>query len=104
MSQLYVLHAGAEADLREIARYTRKQWGQTQARIYRDKLIQCIEGLASGSGIYKPFSTGRHELRVARCQHHYVFVQQRQNALALVVAVLHERMDLIERLKARLTV
>ena len=42
-------------------------------------------------------------LRMARCEHHYVFCLLREHAPALVVAIFHERMDLMTQLAARLT-
>lgn len=41
-------------------------------------------------------------LRLAHCGHHYIFCLPREDAPALIVAVLHERMDLMLRLAARL--
>lgn len=41
-------------------------------------------------------------LRMARCEHHYVFCLPRENAPALIVAIFHERMDLMTRLADRL--
>ncbi|WP_260465715.1 type II toxin-antitoxin system RelE/ParE family toxin [Stutzerimonas stutzeri] len=42
----YVLTAAAESDLRGIVRYTRKQWGDAQARRYIATLEQGIASLA----------------------------------------------------------
>ena len=44
------------------------------------------------------------ELRMLHCGHHYIFCLPRQAALALVVAILHERMDIMTRLRLRLAV
>lgn len=41
-------------------------------------------------------------LRVAHYEHHYVFCLPRENAPALIVAIFHERMDLMTRLIDRL--
>jgi plasmid stabilization system protein ParE len=41
-------------------------------------------------------------LRMARCERHYVFCFPRLDAPALIVAILHERMDLVARLENRL--
>ncbi|WP_240002209.1 hypothetical protein [Photorhabdus sp. S14-60] len=41
-------------------------------------------------------------LRMARCEHHYVFCLPRKDAPALIVAIFHERMDLLARLADRL--
>ena len=36
------------------------------------------------------------------CEHHYIFCLQRDDAPALVVAILYERMDLMRRVADRL--
>jgi len=41
-------------------------------------------------------------LRMLDCEHHYVFCLPRKRAPALIVALLHERMDLMVRLADRL--
>lgn len=41
-------------------------------------------------------------LRMAHCEHHYVFCLPRENAPTVVVAIFHERMNLMERLAERL--
>lgn len=41
-------------------------------------------------------------LRVAHCEHHYAFCLPREKACALIVAIFHERMDLMARLADRL--
>lgn len=98
----YVLTAAAEADLRAIVRYTRKQWGDPQVRSYIARLELGIECLAAGEGAYRDMSDVHPALRMAHCEHHYVFCLPRDGAPALIVAILHERMDLIARLTGRL--
>jgi plasmid stabilization system protein ParE len=39
---------------------------------------------------------------MARCEHHYIFCLPRSDAPALVVAIFHEKMDLMTRLAGRL--
>ena len=53
MSSAYVLSSAAELDLRDIVRYTRKEWGDIQARRYLAKLKDGIEGIASGQGHFR---------------------------------------------------
>jgi toxin ParE1/3/4 len=43
-------------------------------------------------------------LRMAHCEHHYVFCLPRDNEPALVVGIFHERMDLMTKLSERLGV
>lgn len=91
----YVLTDAAEADLREIIRYTRQQWGDAQMRRYIAKLEQGIARLAARQGVFKEMSVLYPALRVAHCEHHYAFCLPREHAPALIVAIFHERMDLM---------
>ena len=102
MNVRYVLTAGAEADLRGIIRYTRGQWGEAQVRSYVTKLTRCIERIAAGQVSTKDIGDLYPALRMSRCQHHYVFCLPRDNQPTLIVAILHERMDLMMRLADRL--
>ena len=102
MTKDYVLAVAAEADLRGIIRYTRKQWGNAQTRRYVARLEQGMARLAVGQGLYKDMSALYPTLRMAHCEHHYVFCLPRENAPALIVAIFHERMDLMSRLADRL--
>lgn len=98
----YVLTEAAEADLREIIRYTRKHWGDGQVRRYVADLEHGIGRLVRGEGAFKEMAKIHPGLRMARCGHHYVFCLPREGAPALIVAMLHERMDLMQRVADRL--
>lgn len=98
----YVLTDAAEADLRDIIRHTRKQWGDEQVRRYVIQLEQGIARLAAEQGTFRDMSAFYPALRMARCEHHYLFCLPRENSPALVVAIFHEHMDLMTRLAARL--
>ncbi len=102
MTVTYVLTAAAEADLRDIIRYTRKQWGDDQTRSYMAKLTRCIERIATGQGPSNDMAAIYPGLRMAHCEHHYTFCLLRDGMAALVVAIFHERMDLMTRLSDRL--
>lgn len=98
----YLLADAAEADLRAIIRYTRTQWGPDQTRSYMAKLHAGITRIAVGHGSFKTLDALYPALRVAHCGHHYVFCLPRSNAPALILAILHERMDIITHVAARL--
>lgn len=98
----YVLTTEAESDLREIIRYTRTQWSDAQVRRYITKLEQGLSRLAAGQGLFKDLNELYPTLRVAHCEYHYIFCLPREDTPALVVAIFHERMDLMVRLAARL--
>lgn len=98
----YVLTAAAESDLRDIVKYTRRQWGDAQTRRYIATLEQGIASLVDGRGVFKDMSAFFPALRMGRYEHHYVFCLPRDGEVALIVAIFHERMDLMTRLAGRL--
>jgi toxin ParE1/3/4 len=98
----YVLTAAAEADLRGIIRYTAGKWGNPKARSYAAELERGIERLAAGQCAFKRVDALYPDLRICRCEHHFIFCLPRERAPALIVAILHERMDIVTRLAGRL--
>jgi len=99
---LYELTEEADSDLEEIVRYTLGQWGEKQAGQYADQLHRCFEKIAARKTLSRTFSENYPEVQVARCQHHYVFYLHPEGKPPRIFAVLHERMDLLARLKNRL--
>ena len=61
---LYDLTPAAEADLREIARYTLRRWGARQQR-YARQLAACFRRIAEGRARSKTFSERYPQVRVA---------------------------------------
>lgn len=98
----YIPTVEAEADLRGIIRYTAKEWGPSRARQYVARLEQGMIDLVAGRGSYHDMSELFPNLRMVRCAQHYVFCLPRENAPALVVAIFHERLDLMTRLADRI--
>jgi toxin ParE1/3/4 len=92
----------AEADLRSIIRYTRRQWGADQVRKYTAALAHAMDRTARGEGQFRELDDIHQGLRVCHCQRHYIFCLMRSELPMLVVAILHERMDLVARLESRL--
>jgi Plasmid stabilization system protein len=83
----YILTNEAEADLRGIIRYTRREWSASQVRRYITTLEQGIARLVVGEGHFKDMGELYPVLRMARCEHHYVFCLPRAGEPALVVAM-----------------
>jgi len=98
----YVYARQAEAELREIVRYTTRQWGATQARTYARQIDMVAAALAAGQGVFKDWGDLLPGLRVQAAGSHYVFCVHRPGQTALILAILHQRMDLIVRIKERL--
>lgn len=98
----YVLTRAAETDLRGIIRRTRGEWGDAQVHRYITRLGQGMSRLAAGKGSFREMSEIYPTLRMAHCEHHCVFCLPRERVPALIMAILHERMDLMVRLAERL--
>lgn len=102
MNRPYVLSRGAAADLRDIARYTLVKWGARQCQAYIAALEDKATSLALGQGVFKDMGEVLPGLRVAACGKHFIFCMPQSNGPAIILAILHERRDMIARLKARL--
>ncbi len=98
----YELTPAADRDLLDIARYTIKTWGLEQAARYEASLKKHFSAIGKGEARTRIFLEHRPELRCCRCEHHYAFFLQRENACPLILAVFHENMDLMTRLRDRL--
>lgn len=99
---LYELSYEAENDLEKIIEYTNKEYGAAQTLKYVDKLEKCAEKMASSYEHYRELPDVHPRLRMKHCQKHYIFGVMRENEPLLIIAILHERMQLMKRLKNRL--
>ena len=99
----YHIIPAAEADLREIARYTRRQWGEVQARRYARTLASCFQKIAAGEVVQRSFSDHFPDLLASRCEHHFIFYLLPEGQKPQMIAVLHECMDLISGFRNRLS-
>jgi len=101
---VYELTEAAEADLQAIARYTVENWGAEQARRYGELVESHFRAIGCQKARTRGFLNHRQELRVSRVEHHFVFHLVRENQCPLILAVFHENMDLMRRLRKRLEV
>ncbi|WP_075342481.1 type II toxin-antitoxin system RelE/ParE family toxin [Tenacibaculum agarivorans] len=98
----FVLSFEAELDLENIVEYTIRKHGEDQILKYVTQLQEDTEQLALGMGHYKQLTDIHPKLRMVKSGKHYVFGITRENDLMIVIAILHERMNLVQRLKNRL--
>jgi plasmid stabilization system protein ParE len=98
----HVYSRQAEAELREIVLYTTRQWGASRARAYARQIDAAAAAVAAGQGVFKEWGEVLPGLRVSAAGSHYVFCVHRPDRPALILAILHQRMDLMARLKERL--
>jgi len=99
----YELTDFAEDDLKGIARYTVDTWGLKQAKQYEAKLVKRFRHLSQGRITPRQFLSTRPDLLFTHCEHHYIFYSIREAQCPLILAVFHERMNLMQRLKERLS-
>ncbi len=64
----YRLTKDAEQDLREVARYTRKEWGLAMLREYRGGLKKTFEAIGKNDVVSRDFSDNFPELLVTKLQ------------------------------------
>ena len=98
----YVLTQLAANDLKGIARYTLNQWGKKQSFRYANLLEKQFQEIADKTAISRSFSNLYPQIRVTHCEHHYVFYVHDEGERPCILAVLHERMDMVSRLQDRL--
>ena len=98
----YAFIGEADADLDGIVGYTRREWGDGQARRYLAQLRQSLDQIADDSAGHKIVTTLSRPVRVLRCQHYCIYCLPRDQKPALIIAILHERMDLNARIAERL--
>ena len=98
----FEISALAEEDLIGIARYTIEQWDAEQAVRYADFFDAHFRLIASGEAQTRAPIKTRPELLASRCKKHVVFHLDRGAKCPLIIAILHERMDLMTRLVSRL--
>lgn len=96
----YDLTLAAETDLRDIWRYTYKTWGFDQAEKYFDQIEACCEAVGDGRARSKVLEGLQEGVHIHRCEHH--FIVWLAGTRPVIIAILHERMDFVRRLKSRL--
>jgi len=98
----YSLEDEAEYDLLEIGRYTTRTWSVDKAVRYLSALEDHFEALSKRDALEREVFDHREDYPVSRCQHHYVFFVRERDDHVLILAVLHESMDLIARFRERI--
>lgn len=97
--------AAAEADFRDILRWTVEQFGERQARVYAKTLSSALEALAAGPSVIgvsarndiAPGLFALHVARHGRKGRHFVMFrigQERDRQVIEVLRLLHDAMDL----------
>lgn len=96
----YSFTLDAADDLDKIWGYTYKNWGMDQADSYIEQLHKCCQNIAVGDAFTRQI-VGLSDVKTHHCHHHYLFFKNINNSF-IIIAIFHENMDLLLRLKDRL--
>lgn len=97
MLSKYKLSVKAQADIKNIFRYSYQEFGQAQALKYRTNLEYCFQLLADTPEIGRKYDAIREGYQRHEHERHVVFYRKRNNDI-LIVRVLHENMAILRHL------
>lgn len=94
----YIINEKALEDINSIWIYTAENWSVDQADRYYNLIIDEIEYIVSNFEMAHDFEKIRKSYRYSKVKSHLVFFKKHKNNEIEVVRVLHERMDIENRL------
>lgn len=95
----YKLSVAASNDIENIWLYTFENWSLEQADRYINLIFDEIEYLSLNPNSGKDFNHIRKNYRCSKVKSHLIFYQQIEgNACIEIIRVLHQRMDIKNRL------
>lgn len=95
----YKLTNKAVEDLNTIWDYTFEEWSEQQADIYYNLLLKSCEDIANNPDLGKNYIGVRKELLGYKINRHIIFYRKLHEKPIEITRILHERMDLTNRLK-----
>tara|TARA_B100000508_G_scaffold103113_1_gene81504 strand:- start:166 stop:465 length:300 start_codon:yes stop_codon:yes gene_type:complete len=95
----YIILNSANKDLNEIWEYTFHEWSITQADKYYYSLIDCFQELADNPKLGKKYYKVEPKLLGFKFGRHIIFYEPIENNTIEINRILHESMDLKNRLK-----
>ena len=96
------LTRAAELDLLSIAHYTLHQWGASQLALYQNQIEACLDRIGSGEAIARSVR-GHAETLASPCERHLILFREQEQGPAVILAILHQSMDLVRRINERLS-
>ena len=88
----------AVEDLADIWNYTYENWSEHQADKYYQLLIESFKEIADTPSIGKNYSGIVESLRGFKVGRHIVFFQEMEGRKVEIIRILHEQMDLKNRI------
>lgn len=94
----YKISEKALEDLNNIWIYTAENWSIEKANRYYNLIVDEIEYVSGNFDETKDFSNIRKNYKFSKVKSHLVFYKKTENTEMEVVRILHERMDLKNRI------
>jgi toxin ParE1/3/4 len=94
----YIISEKALEDLNNIWIYTAENWSIEQADRYYNLIMDEIEYVAGNFETMKDFGSVRKDYRYSKVKSHLVFCKKNENTEMEVVRILHEKMDVKNRI------
>ncbi|MBV6647807.1 MAG: type II toxin-antitoxin system RelE/ParE family toxin [Cyclobacteriaceae bacterium] len=95
----YQLTNLAVQDLSDIWNYTFDNWSEQQADFYHQQLVNGFEAIGSNIDIGRNYNEIKNDLFGYKVNRHIIFYRLKSNEPVEITRILHERMDLKNRLK-----
>jgi len=95
----YIITEKALDDINNIWKYTAKKWSVEQANRYYNLLIDEIEYVANNFETARDFGYVRKFYKYSKVKSHLIFFKLNKRNEIEVIRVLHERMDIENRLR-----
>jgi len=95
----YTISKKASVDLEEIWLFTFENWSREQADRYFNLLLEEIEFITENPESGKSINHIRENYRSAKVKSQLIFYKIKEAHLIEVIRILHERMDIENRLK-----
>ncbi len=103
MTTAYRLSEAANKDLKEVTRYTLNSWGKDALKEYVGGLKKTFAAIGEGAVHGRSFSKRFPGLLVTKYRYHYVFYFTEGLEEPGIIGVIHERRDIVSRLRERLS-
>jgi toxin ParE1/3/4 len=94
----YKISEKANEDIEKIWLYTFENWSQEQADRYYNLIMDEIEYLADHFESDKPIESIRKGYRASRVKSHIIFYKKSKGDLVEIIRVLHQSMDIENRI------
>ncbi len=94
----YIISEKALEDLNTIWIYTAENWSVEQANRYYNLIVDEIEYVSENFELTKDFGNVRKYYKFSKVKSHLVFYKKTENTEMEVVRILHERMDIKNRI------